>query len=106
MTRRYSSGGAFFDTLKRATGYGPSKKDHEKLIRKMKEKILEKEKELKHKEKHEAKIKEDIFVIKTEIDQFNEQIKKSEKVVKSILGGTRKSRKSRTSKRKTAKVLL
>ena len=94
-SREYS-GGHIENFVKRATGYGPSKKDHQKLSRRLREELLDSEKEVQKKEKQQQKLKDQIVLLQSKIERLNYQIEQSDKIVKSIFGGSkRKTKKNR-----------
>ena len=91
------SGGDIMSFVKRATGNAPSKKDHQNLSRKLREELLDTEKEVQKKEKQQKKLKEQVLVLQSKIEFLNGQIEKSEKIAKSVLGGSKRTTKKKRS---------
>jgi len=95
-------GGDLIEFGARITGYAPSKEEHASLISSLKKQSITVEKELKQKKKLQKKINTDILMLNNQLKNIDDQITKSQKVVRAILGG-RRSKKLRTTKRKTSK---
>jgi septal ring factor EnvC (AmiA/AmiB activator) len=86
-------GGNIVEFVGRATGYAPSKEEHTELLTSLKKESVQLEKDIKKKRKQQKKLNTDILRLTSQLKGVDNQIHKSKKIVESILGGKRKTKK-------------
>jgi capsule polysaccharide export protein KpsE/RkpR len=92
-------GGNLIEFVERATGNAPSKEEHSNLISNLKKESIQVEKKLKKTKKLQQKVDTEVLSLTARLKGIDEQIAKSQKIVKSFLGGSRKTKKTKTSYR-------
>ena len=88
-------GGNLLEIVERVTGNAPSKEEHSSLISSLRKEAIEVEKKLKKTRKYQKKINTEVLSLTGRLKSIDDQIAKSQKIVKSFLGGRRRKTKRR-----------